>query len=249
MLQPAACPATTAGARHFEWLAALGALVLCLVSLPARAQPAVVGEDSMARRMQACIPCHGKEGRAAPEGYLPRIAGKPGGYLFNQLSHFREGRRTNTAMSYLVQHLSDAYLQEIADYFAGMDLPYPPPAVSTASAALLARGETLARKGDPARDLPACVQCHGESLTGVLPALPGLLGLPRDYIAGQIGAWKSGQRRAAAPDCMATVVERLSADDIGAVAAWLSAQPVAQGGKPSPRLAARLPLRCGSIGP
>jgi cytochrome c553 len=107
----------------------------------------------------------------------------------------------------------------------------------------------LARKGDPARDLPACVQCHGESLTGVLPALPGLLGLPRDYIAGQIGAWKSGQRRAAAPDCMATVVERLSADDIGAVAAWLSAQPVAQGGKPSTRLAARLPLRCGSIGP
>ena len=33
--------------------------------------------DSMAQRMQACVVCHGKEGRATRDGYYPRIAGKP----------------------------------------------------------------------------------------------------------------------------------------------------------------------------
>ena len=82
----------------------------------------------MARRMQACIPCHGREGRATAEGYFPRIAGKPAGYLFNQLVHFRDGRRVNAAMGYLVQHLSDDYLREIAEWFSRQELPYPPPA-------------------------------------------------------------------------------------------------------------------------
>ena len=42
------------------------------------------------------------------------------------------------------------------------------------------------------------------SLTGAATGyVPGLLGLPRDYLNGQLGAWRSGQRRAVEPDCMA----------------------------------------------
>ena len=41
-------------------------------------------------------------------------------------------------------------------------------------------------------------------------SVPGLLGLPRDYLAGQLGAWKSGIRHALAPDCMAEIAERLN---------------------------------------
>jgi cytochrome c553 len=33
-------------------------------------------------------------------------------------------------------------------------------------------------QGDPARRIPACVQCHGDALMGVAPSIPGLLGLP-----------------------------------------------------------------------
>jgi cytochrome c553 len=77
--------------------------------------------------------------------------------------------------------------------------------------------------------------------------MPGLLGLPRDYIAGQIGAWKSRQRRAAAPDCMAEVSARLSSEDIGAVAAWLSTQPVPAGGQAAAGPAGTMPLKCGSM--
>ena len=32
-------------------------------------------EDTMAQRVQACTGCHGPQGRAASDGYYPRIAG------------------------------------------------------------------------------------------------------------------------------------------------------------------------------
>ena len=34
-------------------------------------------QDTIAQRTLACTSCHGKEGRAGPDGYDPRIAGKP----------------------------------------------------------------------------------------------------------------------------------------------------------------------------
>ena len=67
-----------------------------------------------------------------------------------------------------------------------------------------------------------CGACHGAALTGVQPATPGLLGLPRDYINAQLGAWRTGQRKAHAPDCMADIAQRLDIQDIAAVSAWLS---------------------------
>ncbi|MCR2683482.1 c-type cytochrome, partial [Salmonella enterica] len=85
------------------------------------------------------------------------------------------------------------------------------------SAATLEAGRKLALSGDAARGLPACAACHGASLGGVLPAIPGLLGLPRDYVGSQIGSWKNGLRRAAAPDCMADIAHKLTPEDIGAL--------------------------------
>ena len=211
---------------------------------PPRATPHTV-PDTMAQRMQVCTACHGAEGRATPDGYFPRIAGKPAGYLHNQLRHFRDGRRQAVGMTALLDPLTDDYLREIADHFAALDLPYPPPPPTPADAATLARGERLVRQGDPARQLPSCNSCHGERMTGVQPGIPGLLGLPRDYLIGQLGAWQTGMRRATAPDCMADIARRLSGADVGAVAAWLAAQPVPANAKPAAGLPGPLPLRCG----
>jgi cytochrome c553 len=99
--------------------------------VPAQPTPAASGataavRNTMTQRMQACVMCHGKEGRAANAGYFPRIAGKPEGYLFNQLKNFREGRRRNQAMNHLSKYMSDDYLRDIARYFSALDLPYPP---------------------------------------------------------------------------------------------------------------------------
>jgi len=227
--------------RTARLLAAAAALALWASGAPAAPPP-----DTMAQRMQACVACHGQEGRATNHGFFPRIAGKPAGYLYNQLVNFREGRRSNAAMAYLVDHMSDAYLREIAEHFAALDLPYPPPQTGSAPLALLARGEQLVRQGDAARGIPACAQCHGAAMTGVAPAMPGLLGLPRDYLLAQFGAWRTGQRRAPAPDCMAEIAKRLSAEDVSAMATWLSAQPVRAAVAAASTLPAKLPLPCGS---
>ena len=201
----------------------------------------------MTERMAACTACHGKEGRTINSEYLPRIAGKPAGYLFNQLMNFRDGRRNNAAMAHLLQPLSDAYLREIAAYFSALDLPYPATPSSAAPANTLRLGEALVLRGDASRKLPACAACHGLPLTGVTPAIPGLLGLPGAYISAQLGAWRAGQRRAHAPDCMAELAKTLQPEDISAVAAWLAAQPVPAPAKPIAALPATMPLRCGGV--
>jgi cytochrome c553 len=228
------------------WVAAaLACSGLALGPAATVAAPALI-EDSLAQRLAACTTCHGREGRAAADGYHPRIAGKPAGYLLNQLRSFRDGRRGYGPMVALVAGLPDAYLAEMAGHFAAQSPPYPAPAAAAEPAATLARGRALALQGDAARGLPACTACHGAALTGVQPATPGLLGLPRDYLAGQLGAWLSGQRRAQVPDCMATVVSRLGPGDVAAVSAWLASQAVPETAKAAASLAAPAPLRCGS---
>ena len=194
-------------------------------------------ENTIAQRVQACTACHGPQGRAAPDGYYPRLAGKPAGYLYNQLLNFREERRHYALMTQLLTPLTgpagDAYLMEIAQYFSSLDVPYPASPPSSASPELLRLGQRLATQGDPSRQVPACVQCHGLAMTGVAPNIPGLLGLPRDYLNAQLGAWQTSQRRAHAPDCMKTIVNRLSMEDINAVATWIAAQPLPVSTKPA----------------
>ena len=152
-------------------------------------------------------------------------------------------------MVHLVQHLSDDYLREMAVYFASLDLPYPPaPSTSDASAETLARGKALALQGDAARGIPACTQCHGATLTGVQPGIPALVGLPRLYLASQLGAWLTNDRHALAPDCMAQVGRKLNTADINAVASWLALQPVPANPKPLAALPHPLPLPCSAMG-
>jgi cytochrome c553 len=220
-------------------------LAACLLAMPAFAadRPAVL-PDTMAQRVLACTSCHAK--KDVNDQYFPRISGKPAGYLYNQLVNFRDGRRQYPLMTYMVEHLSDAYLQEIATHFAAQHLPAPPSQPSDASAAVLERGRVLVMRGDPAIKVPACVACHGQQLTGVAPAIPGLLGLPRDYVNAQLGAWRSKTRRAHAPDCMGEIANRLTLPDVNAISSWLGLQPVAPGAVPATSIARPLPLNCGS---
>ena len=218
------------------------------------AAPAAPGErplrpltNDIAERVQACTLCHGPQGRATPQGYFPRLAGKPAGYLFNQLQAFRDGRRHHALMAGLLRNMSDDYLHEIAGYFAGLDVPYPAPVPSGLGTDQQARAERLVTQGDPSRRVPACTACHGPSMAGRQPAIPGLLGLPRDYLVGQLGAWRNGLRRAHAPDCMADVARALSPDDVAVVATWLAARPA--GAHPEPPSSAPLPVACGGLAP
>jgi cytochrome c553 len=218
-----------------------------LLAHAAGAQPHSV-PDTLAQRLQACTACHGREGRASNSGYQPRIAGKPAAYLYNQLMNFREGRRSNAAMTALTDNLSESYLREIALHYASLDLPYPPPQTRDAAPALLARGRQLATEGDASQKLPACTRCHGSRLTGLQPAIPGLLGLPRDYISAQLGAWQTGLRHAQTPDCMAQVAQQLMPGDVAALAAYLSSQSLPADTHALAAPVQPLPLDCGGSG-
>jgi cytochrome c553 len=214
----------------------------------AAAQPSSASvPDTLEERIAACAACHGKRGEGiAGNEFYPAIAGKPAGYLYDQLVNFRDRRRQSATMNYMVAYLSDAYLHEIAEHYAALPPP-PPPAAPIADRATLARGEALVLHGDRARDLPACVSCHGKELSGMQPSVPGLLGLDPRFVAAQMGAWRSGLRRAKEPDCMANVASLLAPGDISAIASWLASR--VPGGDRAPLAARSLrpPVRCGSI--
>lgn len=221
-------------------------LILALTVVSAIAVAAEPEDAAMKQRVAACSACHGPEGIELEDGYVPRIHGKPAGYLYNQLVNYQDHRRRNRSMNHMVAHLSHAYLLEIAQYFADLRTPYPTPAAKPPPT-LAQRGRKLVRDGDPDADIPPCTACHGERLTGVQPNTPGLVGLPRQYIMGQLGAWQVGTRHAAAPDCMADIAGRLKGADVAAVAAWLAAQPIPADTRPTREPINEPPLECGSV--
>lgn len=240
-------------AAWLAWPALLALLLLpCAAALAADGAraAAVAVPDTMAQRALACTGCHGPQGRSSPQGYIPRIAGKPAGYLLAQMQGFRDGRRRHEVMAGLFGTLTDGYLRELAAHFAALEVPYAAPPRSVDEGASPRRAEQLVRQGDTARQLPACVSCHGHALTGVVPAVPGLVGLPRDYIAAQLGAWREGVRRAPAPDCMAQIAQRLAPPDIAALADWLTAQPppaTPATAAPASAPPATWPLQCAGV--
>jgi cytochrome c553 len=227
-------------------------IFLTVIVLPfgaARSQTAVanaVAPDTIAARVLACASCHGAQGEGTNDVYFPRLAGKPAGYLYNQLVAFKDGRRKYPPMNYLLEFLPDAYLKEIAEYFASLRPPFPAPAIPAVSNEILARGESLAKNGDPKRGIPACAGCHNPGFTGMEPAIPGLLGLRASYVSAQLGGWRYGTRTAAAPDCMQIVASLLTEDDVKAVAAFLSSRPAPSDPSFAPRGSLAMPLACGS---
>ena len=211
------------------------------------AEPTATEQDLMARRVQPCTACHGEVGRATPDGYYPRIAGKPAGYLFNEMINFRDGRRTFPQMMYFMQLRDDADLEEVASYFARQRPPYTSPAPPEFAPSVIERGRKLVLEGNAALHVPACRSCHGSRLMGVEPAVPGLLGTSADYLQAQLGAWRNGVRAAQSPDCMATIAKRLRPEDIGAVGAWAASQVPASDATPDASFETPPPIDCGSI--
>jgi cytochrome c553 len=237
--------ALRSGGQQIDRAILLVSLILCSVNI-AGAQPTERAPDTMEARLLACAPCHGHQGEGTKNDYFPRLAGKPAGYLMNQLVAFRDGRRRYPPMNYLLEYQSDPYLQKIAEYFAALRPPLVPQAAADVSPAVLARGRSLATAGDQSHGVPACSGCHGPKLTGMEPGVPGLVGLHASYISAQLGAFRYGTRTAPAPDCMQLVAASLTESDVTAVAAWLASLPIPPDPSPVARGMLPMPFACGS---
>ena len=223
------------------WLAC--AALMALAAAPAHAAPV---PDTVAQRALACTACHRAQDQETPQGYVPRIAGKPAGYLLEQMRNFRDGRRTHDGMARLMEHLDDRFLAELAAHFAALAPSHRSTGAPAVSAAVAQRAQRWVLQGDSALGIPACSACHGTALTGVQPNVPGLLGLPGDYLMAQLGAWRQGLRHAREPDCMARMARALPSDDVPAIARWLAAQPLPILAAPAAAPPQPWPQRCGA---
>jgi len=210
------------------------------------AVPAFKEIDSIEARVQGCVTCHGQSGQGTNNGYFPRIAGKPAGYLYNQLVAFRDGDRRYPPMNYLVAYLPDNYLREIAEHFAKQRPPFAAKETASADPATTTRGQSLVTAGDASKGIPRVHRVPWAGLTGMEPGIPGLVGLRPNYIVAQLTSWRVGERHAAEPDCMKRVAARMSDTDITAVAAWLSRQEAPKNSSPESSNLVRMPFACGS---
>lgn len=208
-----------------RWLPCAAGVLLASGVIHAASAVTQTAPDTMEQRLAACTSCHGAYGAGSPDDTrIPRLAGKPAGYLLQQLRHFRSGQRRHAPMEYVVRQLSPEYLRRIAAYYARQEVPIHEHPVPQVSADVLRRGKQLVFHGDPDRGVPSCMSCHGDRLTGVQPMMPGLVGLTYDYIGTQLELWRSHGRADEGMFCMGVVANRMRKSDITAVSAWLASQ-------------------------
>ena len=205
-------PCRTAGTALFTALA--------LTVLPALAQQGEkIAKSGNAAGAPACVTCHGETGQGQLAAGFPRLAGQNAVYLVRQLQSFHDATRVNPIMAPVAQQLSDADRQALAKYYAGLTVTNrgaEPPA----DAKSLIAGESLAQRGDWNKGVPACAQCHGPKGLGVGAAFPQIAGQPPAYIVTQLQAWQTGTRKNDPMGLMHGIALKLSAADIGAVAAY-----------------------------
>jgi cytochrome c553 len=72
----------------------------------------------IAAAIDNCRVCHGVGGNSFVPDY-PRLNGQDQAYLVEALKSYKNGKRTNATMVYVVKDLSDQEIDKIAAYYAG----------------------------------------------------------------------------------------------------------------------------------
>ena len=177
-----------------------------------------------ATKATVCSACHGPNGNStSPE--WPRLAGQNAVYIVEQLRLFRSGVRDNPVMKPLASTLSDQDIDDIAVYYEAQT-----PLGLEADPSYWQAGEALYLRGDRAREVPACVACHGPVGRGNLAAgYPALRAQQSVYVVRQLNDYASGARYTGAhPEAasrngamMFTIARRLSPEQIRDVASYV----------------------------
>ena len=216
-------------------VASLSSLVIAgiLAVVPALAQEAAqpaspfegAKADAGATKAAVCGACHGMGGNSVnPE--WPNLAGQSPAYVAEQLHLFKAKVRVNPIMQPIVDPLTNEDINDLSVYFATQT-----PAGLEADPSYWKAGEKLYRKGDPARQIPACSACHGPLGRGNLAAAyPALRAQHAVYTVKQLNDFSKDTRypgaaagKPANPNAliMATIAKRLTPEDIRDVASYV----------------------------
>jgi cytochrome c553 len=168
----------------------------------------------------ACSTCHGMDGAGMAAAGFPRLAGQNADYLAKQLRDMQQGLRSNPVMQPMAKALSDSEIVATSRFYAA--LPVPPAQERAPSDDVLNKGEQLANIGNWSKGVPACFKCHGAQGAGVASHFPSIAPQAASYTLAQLKAWKDGSRHNDPQGLMKTVAERLTDEDMTAVAAYLA---------------------------
>ena len=86
----------------------------------------------------------------------------------------------------------------------------------------IAKGEALITTGDGGKTIP-CAICHGPALQG-LGEVPSIVGRPPTYVVRQLNDMKTGARSGVSMALMQAVVDKLTVEDMVAIAAYLGSR-------------------------
>ena len=188
-----------------------------------------IGDSQVSGRtlaQQVCANCHGLHGEAQSPNF-PKLAGQQRQYLIDQLTDFRDHKRSDpAAQTYMwgFTHLSDGQIAELADYFSGQTVAAASGADGSdegpSSPELIEQGRLIFTQGVPQRQIPACASCHGEQARGQGP-FPQLAGQHIPYVVKQFETFTRGDERPRGA-VMSMIGHQLEHHEVRALAAYVA---------------------------
>ncbi len=200
------------------------AAALLLVAQVVAAQGVIKGDPAKAQQLvtQLCIACHAADGNS-PIPVNPNLAAQHPEYTYKQLMNFKPqggkpAERNNAVMAGMVANLSEEDMKNIAAYFAAQKAK---PGVAR-DAVLAKQGEAIYRGGIMSKGVAACASCHAPNGAGMPAQYPRLAGQHAEYTAGQLKAFRAGQRANDAAKMMRGVAAKLNDQEIAAVSEYIA---------------------------
>lgn len=207
--------------------------------------PAIV-EQGRPPEIAACASCHLPNGAGRPDNAA--LAGESPGYFKQQIANFKNGDRNGSGdaaqktMIQIAKALTPAEVDAAANYFSKLPAVSFGQVVESAMAGgrivempdnqaggtytayvppgTLAKGKELATSETGDKTI-ACKECHGDDLKGDGDLVPWIAGRSPTYILRQLTNIKN-KTRAGSSVPMQMVVEKLTPDDMIAIAAYVA---------------------------
>ena len=183
-------------------------LLVCGAVLGLSMMPAAYAVDT-----KSCAGCHGADG-ASTHTNVPNIGGMSSTYIADTMDKYKSGDRKNCEevkigpvsgdMCKIAKDLSDADMQELADYYAGKKFVR---AKQGSNAALAKKGKEIAEQ--------ACEKCHTDGGSVAADDAGILAGQWKAYLKKEINDFRSGSR--SGPKKMAPKVEKLEPAEVDAL--------------------------------
>lgn len=189
----------------------------CILAFLTLAGSASAGDAALgAQKAAVCSACHGMTGSSVnPE--WPNLAGQGEAYIVAQLQGFQRNLRSNPLMTPMAVPLKEEDMEDLGAHFSQQT-----PSGLEADPSNWKAGEKMYRGGDAARGIPACIACHGPQGRGNGPArYPALRAQHAVYTFNQLKAFKDGTRKSASSDIMQVVTERMTDEEMRALASYV----------------------------